>query len=285
MQKIIKSPLYLGAFLMMLGMFSLASANAVLKATAPSLDINQILFVRGLWGLGFLALILPFQGGLRALQTKKLGLQSFRGIIGYCSLFCIFLSFKLLPMADATAIQFGMVLIVSFASPFFFKEVITKEGYALIVLGFIGIAIIAQPTGNVQLWGATVAFGGALFEGLVLLTSKMLGPDEKPITSTLYHTLFNTLCAFVFVSFDTLTLDLTQNLMIGALASLGMIGQMLVVKAYHYAPASKISPLIYTTIIWAVLYGALIWGEHPTWHFYVGASVVILSGVRILRAS
>jgi drug/metabolite transporter (DMT)-like permease len=267
---------------MTLGMFLFGIGNAIIKGTGGTLSISQIIFLRGIFGLMFLGAYLPFGGGRSLLKSSNLKLQILRGTIGFFGLFFIFYSFQLLPLAEATAIAFSTALFVTALSMPILKERVGGHRWTAVVIGFLGILIIAQPTGVSTIYGASIALIASLFESLVMIYSRKLGKEDHSFTSVFYHTLLTFLIAATIAPFDWVTPTLEQLGFIALLALCGMLGQVAIVKAYSVAPAVVVAPMIYTLIIWAGLWGFLIWGEIPNQYLFVGAPIVVACGLYIV---
>lgn len=279
------NPFFCGPLMMIIGMLWLGIGNALLKGISTQVSITQILFFRGLFGV----LILFLVGWYRRkeyfpFKTQQFARQSLRGVTGYFALYAIFMSFKLLPLSDATVLSFASVLFITVFSLIFLGERFSWKVGVAILVGFGGIIIIAQPSCDVSIPGLSFALVGALLESIVLFLGKLLGQKDSPQTCVFYHTLCSFVIAGLFMMGQWYLPDWADIGWILGLAVSGLLGQTFIVRAYQLAPAMRVSPMIYTLIIWGVLFGMLFWGEILDLSFILGSSIVIITGVYIVHA-
>ena len=283
MTKNLSLPL-MGALFMCLAMMLFGSGNAIVKnATQNQIPICEIIAIRSLFGVVFLLFFMGCQRKFHLLKTHNFPLQLLRGVLGFVALFCLFASFDLLPLADATAFTFAIVLFVGLLSFPLLKEKVGMHRTIAILVGFVGVMVIAQPTGNVTLYGSFVALVSAALESLVMLYGKKLSREDAVVTCVFYHTLICFLIGAVASFFYWTPIDWPQVLFFAALAFFGIAGQSCIVKAYTLAPAPVVAPFLYTLMIWGVLFGYLFWGEMPSTNLYIGAPIIILSGLYIIH--
>lgn len=274
-----------GPLMMVIGMLWLGIGNALLKGISTEVSINQILFFRGLFGTLLLFLVGGYWGKKYfPFKTQQLGRQSLRGITGYFALYAIFMSFKLLPLSDATVLSFATVLFITILSLLFLGERFSWKVGAAILGGLGGIIIIAQPSCDVSIPGISFALVGALLESIVLFLGKLLGQKDSPQTCVFYHTLWSFVIAGLVMIGHWQLPPWTDLAWILGLAVSGLLGQVFIVRAYQLAPAVRVSPMLYTLIIWGVLFGTLFWGEILDLSFILGSSIVIITGVYIVHA-
>lgn len=274
-----------GPLMMVIGMLWLGIGNALLKGISTEVSINQILFFRGLFGTFLLFLVGGYQGKRYfPFKTQQLGRQSVRGVVGYFALYAIFMSFKLLPLSDATVLSFASVLFITILSLLFLGERFSWKVGAAILGGLGGIIIIAQPSGEVSVSGVSFALAGALLESIVLFLGKLLGQKDSPQTCVFYHTLWSFIIAGLVIMGNWHLPHWMDLAWILGLSISGLLGQLCIVRAYQLAPAVRVSPMLYTLIIWGVLFGMLFWGEILDLSFILGSSVVIITGVYIVHA-
>lgn len=275
---------YFGAFLIAIAMLSFAIGN-VIVTVLQTLPITQMLFMRAIFGVVFLSVYMVCTGKKNALRTTVPALQIFQGIISYTSLFFIFYSFILLPFAEATTLSFCCVLFIAVLSIPFLKQKVSKTNWVAIIIGFFGVIIVSQPTGaNLSSYGIFIAIVAALTESVVILLSRPLGEKDGPLTFSFYQMFVSLLISvpiYLYAQWPWPPIEILC--LLACLALLGIIGCLCIVKAYTIAQAATISPMVYTMIIWGGVFGYFIWDQVPAYSFYIGAGLIISSGIYILR--
>lgn len=205
-----------------------------------------------------------------------------RSVIGTISLVATFSAFSLLPMADATSFLFTSSLLVPMLGFFILKEHVGRYRWAAILIGFMGVLYMLQPTGDVNMTGATVALTAASMHAGLQILLRSLGKTESPETVTFYFVFIGT-----FVSLIPMPLVFSlpawhETPYIIGLGLTGVIAQFLLSNAYKHAQAAIVTVFNYSGIIWATLFGWAIWNEWPTSTILTGAVVVIASNVFIV---
>jgi drug/metabolite transporter (DMT)-like permease len=162
-------------------------------------------------------------------------------------------------------------------------EFVGIHRWSAVMLGFVGVLVMAHPTGEVMQLGALFGIGNSLFFALGSLSVRQLARTESSVTIVFYTQLFGTLFASLAAPFFWVTPNWID---LGAMVATGIAGgiaQFWMTQAYHCAPASVIAPFTYSSIVWAVLFGYLVWGDLPTNAVMIGSAIVIASGLYILH--
>jgi drug/metabolite transporter (DMT)-like permease len=268
---------------MFLGIFMFGLGNVLIKKINLEVPVIQTLFVRAfLSGVGLAAYFYLF-GKKELFKTHNRALQIVRGIIGFFSLYSLYLSFDLLPLTDATAISFATPLFITALSFLVLKEKVTTPLWVAVCIGFIGVSIMAEPTGHVTLLGAGVAIFSAFFESLVMLFSRLLSRKDAPLTSVFYHATVIAIIAGCLTPFFWVPVSFSTMLLLILFSLISCLGQIFVVYAYSTAPAVALAPIIYTLMIWGALFGWFVWGESLSHNLLIGMPIVILTGLYIVR--
>ena len=264
-------------------LFFFAVMNALIKHLSNIYPILHLIFFRNFFAIFPVLWMIKRQGGVQLLVTERPWAHILRAAVGLVAIALIFLSFKLLPLADAVALHFATPLIVTALSIPLLGEKVGIYRTAAVVMGLIGVLIIINPTGSLDFWGTVVALGAAVVMAFSTVLVRVLGKTEHSLTTVFYFTVFST-------GVSGLLLPLIESPAAtivdwGLMALLGIcagLGQILQTSAYRMAPAAFVSPFNYTSILYAALLGYLIWGEIPETHTWIGAGIVIASGLFIL---
>lgn len=260
-----------------------AAMNVFVKLAAESHSIIEIMFFRNMLGIvpvTMLILLHPKQ--LNLLKTSRIGGHLIRGTIGMASMTCFFWSFKLLPLADATAIQFAMPIILTALSVPFLGEKVGPWRWGAVIVGFIGVLIIAAPTGDTHVIGSIVAFMAACFTATTMIIVRKLGKTEHTHTIVFYFSLIGAIISGAFLPWFWTPPSLVSFVYLIMCGLTGGAGQVFLTKAYAEAPAAYVSPFSYMSILFAVFFGWIIWDTIPHLNVMIGAAIVISSGLFIL---
>ena len=194
-----------------------------------------------------------------------------------------FLSFILLPLAEATSIGFTVPIFATILAALVLGEPTGKWRWGAVAAGFVGVLVIVQPgIGDVQLLGASVALAAALLVASVTIVIRRLGATEKATTTVFWFAVSSLVpLGLLMVRYGGVHDSETWAIVAG-LALAGGIAQLTLTGALRLAPVALVMPMDYTSLLWATLLGLWIFGELPTPWVWVGAPIIIASGLVIV---
>lgn len=267
----------LGAF------FMFSVMNMFAKKLAENHEVVEIAFYRNLIALlPFLFVI--FVMGKREILIIRSNPRGIvlRSIIGTLSLIATFGAFSLMPLADAQAFLFTASLLIPAFGFFFLGERVGPYRWGAVLVGFIGVCIMLQPSGAVNVLGVAVALSAALMHATLQTILRYLGKTESPETVTFYFVFIGTFVSLIPmpIVFNMPTWE-EVPIIIG-LGLSGVVGQILISKAYKFAQASIVTVFNYSAIIWATTFGWLFWNDWPDQAIFIGGAIVIVSNVFIV---
>lgn len=272
----------LGAGFALCNVFMLALIAAAVKYLGESYSVFQISFARNVFSLFIVIPAVLYMGGRRALKTERPKLHLVRGVIGATAMLFLFSSYKLLPLADATAFGFTVPLFLAILSGPLLAEKVGRDRWIAVAVGFAGALVMARPSGEVTMLGIGVAVTGAFLVSLVMVLLRRMNNTEEPVAIIFYFTIFATLFTAIPAAMVWETPDAQGWGLLVLLGVMGGINQLLLTMAYRYAPAVLVGTFGYTKIIWASALGFMIWGHIPEFHVIMGAGIVIASGIFML---
>jgi len=256
--------------------------NVMAKWMAETYPVVEIVFFRNLFALLPITWLMVTQGGFKTLRYAKFGPHILRGVLGFGHLTLLFASFTLMPLADATAISFAAPLILTALSVPLLSEKVGPWRWSAVIAGFIGVLITASPTGDFGYAGALAGLGSATCFALAMIMVRRMSATESSASIAFTYTLIVTILSGI-ATIPFWVVPEWAHLGVFLVAGLiGGIGQYFMARSYSLAPASATAPFTYTTLIWALLFGFLIWSETPTIHLAIGCCIVITSGLVIL---
>jgi drug/metabolite transporter (DMT)-like permease len=279
----------LGVSLKLISVVLFAGMAACVKYLGrdQGIPVGEVVFVRCLVAVLALATLASLSTGLQILKTSNRRLHATRSLTGTVSMFCTFTALTLIPLADFTAISFTTPMFVTLLAMVLLGERIHVFRWSALGIGLLGVLIMIGPHLHFRdsaPLGFFIALGGALMaaQSMISIRSMSSAADSEPaITITFYFMATAMLCSLLTLPYGWIVPTPAQALVMLLAGCFGVGGQLLMTSSYRYAEASTIAPLDYSGIIMAVLLGYFLFDELPGWSTWVGAPLVITSGLII----
>lgn len=216
-------------------------------------------------------------------RTRKPWMQIMRSACLFCSTLFNFLALRELQLAQTTAIFFAVPLLVALIAGPLLGEWAGPRRLAAIAVGFCGVLVVVRPgMGGLPpaaLWSAA----GVFAYGYYSILTRQLSAFDSTQTTTVYSNLVGIVVLLPIVPFlEWPPMNAAQWTAAFALGALGGFGHWLMVLASRRAPASVLTPFIYTQIIWMTLLGYFVFNDVPDRFTLMGAAIVIASGLYLL---
>ena len=264
-------------------MCALATMAMMIKlASERGIHLMEILFWRQGITLPIAIGWAMMTGGIAQLATTRPRTHAVRGIYGMIGMVLNFGAFILLPLAEATTFGFTTPIFAVILSVILLKDRVGIYRAAAVGLGFVGVLVIAQPgDGHIPLMGASVALGGAFMVALISIHIADLNRTEKPLTIVFWFAAFSTPIAALFLPFVATSHDATEWALLVGIGLTGMAGQFLLTASLRFGSVASVIVMDYSTLIWATLYGWLVWHHLPPASTWFGAPLIIAAGLVI----
>ena len=270
-----------GAFFIVASELSFALSAAIVKLVSASLPNESIVFFRNLFGLLFLAPLL-IRANPKILHTDRLHLHLLRSGIGMVGMYCLFYSLAYLSLGDSMLIKSTIPLIIPFVSAFWLKESITGRIAIAGGLGFLGVFLILEPSGDTN-WASLVALCSSIMAACAFVTVRKLSATEPPLRIVTYFAIFGLLISSIPLINNWQTPTLRQLLLLIGIGLITTIGQLLLTRGYQNAPASSVGIFTYTSVPFGTFLGWLIWRDLLDKNSYIGAILIVIAGWIVLR--
>jgi drug/metabolite transporter (DMT)-like permease len=267
---------------MLLAVLCVTIMSVQAKLVGIEYHAAQITFVRAIVVLIFLFPLIYKLGGLNFLKTNKPILHFFRGLAGLTGNIMFFLAFQRLPVADVTVISQAVPIFASILAIIFLKETIGWRRWLAIIVGFLGVIIAINPTGQIAV-ASIYALGGTIMWSVTIIFLRLLGSTEHPVKTVFYFMLVSFIITFFFQPFLWKQPTLEVIFLFVGIGLAAFLTQLLMTYALQKAPASIVSPFNYTGIIWAIIFDYLIWNSHPVFTTILGGIIITISGIYIFR--
>ena len=188
-----------------------------------------------------------------------------------------------LPIADERVIAFTCSLFAPMIAYFILKEHVGFRRWTAILIGFGGVILIAGPTGNIHPMGLVFALIAALMDAGMITTLRYL-KSENALTITFYLGIFGSLVTGIFfMPFVAAPFtSLTEIGLIVLVSICGIFAQLSMTYASRHAPTAIVSPFMYTSLVWAIMFDIVIWSKTPTMIVLLGGAIIISSNLFIL---
>lgn len=278
-------PTVFGILCMVIGMVILTANDGIAKYLTQSYPVGQVLALRG---SVVVALVVAWGLASRRRATfftvVDWRLQMARAVLMSGSTFAFVTGLSLLPIADNIAISFaGPILTAAFAVPLL-GERIGWRRWTAIMVGFGGVVVMVRPTPDAFQYAALVPLCAALMGAFRDVVTRRLSRTDSTRSILLVSTATVTAAGFATavagdwqaVAAPHLALFLVSGICVG-------FAQALTIEAFRWGEASIVAPFKYTSLVWAVIIGAVIWGDVPGFAVAVGSAIVVASGLYILH--
>jgi len=251
-----------------------------LVAVAP---ILQIVAIRSVFVLVALSPAVVRAGGVRALATTRPWGHLARIGTSFFALLMFFESLRHLPLATCIAISFAAPLFMTAASVVLLRERVGIHRWSAVGIGFVGVLIIARPDGEgLYSWPALLVVASSLCFALSQICVRWLAATETDLRILVSQNLGLLVLSSVALPFVWQPIPWTTLAGIAAMAVFLILGQLFTVKAFRSAPVGVVAPFQYTELLWATLIGAALGDPWPEFHVWIGAAIVVASGLYML---
>lgn len=262
---------------------ALATMSAMVKlAGERGIHLAEIIFWRQFCTIPLALVWVLGTSGLATLKTKRPGTHLRRGIYGMIGMVLTFGGVMLLPLAEATTMNFTTPIWAVILSALMLREKVGIYRWSAVLLGFAGVLLIAQPGGgHIPLFGAAVALGGAFMVALISIQIADLNRTDKPLTIVFWFAAFSTPVAGLTLPFVMTSHSAGEWALLLGIGVMGAIGQLLLTAALRFGKVASVIVMDYSSLFWATLYGWMIWSVLPPASTWLGAPLIIAAGIVI----
>jgi drug/metabolite transporter (DMT)-like permease len=266
--------------MMILGLFCFSLMDVGVKALAPKVGVLPALWAR-YSGQMLLVLILVAPRLKTVVRTKYPRLQFLRSLLLMGATAFFFTGISLIPLSDAAALMSVNPVLITLGAALFLGESLGKRRIIGIGVAMIGAIVVLQPGSSVFSLNALLPLAAAVcYSGYALLTRRV-GPDEDVWTSLFYTGLVGTVILSLLVPFAWVTPDLTAIGLMGLMAVCGTVGQLLIIRSFSTGEAAMLAPFAYTSLIFAAVWGTVLFREWPDIWTITGALVIAAAGLYV----
>lgn len=265
---------------------SLAFSGMVLavKIATATLPAFEVVFFRSLFGSLLIGALMIRKKISFFGKPERRKLLLFRGLAGFAAVMLHFYTISQLPLGTAVMLNYTAIIFVAVLSILFLGE---KPGIfliSMILISFAGVYLLVDPrlillphTGGAVFLGIL----SAIFAAAAVLTIRLVGFRESPLTVIFSFTGMTTVGSLFFLPFGFVWPNLGEWLAISVIGMGSFYGQLWMTIAYRRAPASLVAPFSYLTPVLSLLYGLVFWKDTLGIRNLVGVFLIILGGTLI----
>jgi S-adenosylmethionine uptake transporter len=268
-----------GAVLSLLAFGLFATHDVAVKILGGSYATFQIIFFSVLFSFPLVVLMLMRDrdsGNLIPVHPWWTGLRTVAGIstgIG------AFYAFSVLPLAQTYSILFAMPLIITVLSVPILGEKVGAHRWGAVAVGLVGVLVVLRPGAAEFGLGHAAALGAACSGALASIITRKIGKDERSAVLMPYPMMANFVLMAAVMPFVYQPMPLEHLGLVAMMAVFAVVASLCLIAAYKAADAAVAAPMQYSQIVWAAVYGLLIFDETADLMTWIGAAIVIASGI------
>ena len=245
--------------------------------------LAEIIFWRQLVTLIVIVAFAAATVGLTTLKPVRFKQHAIRSAYGITGMAMVYGAVILLPLAEATTVNFTTPIFAVLLSMLLMKDRIGPYRWTAVALGFIGILIVAQPGNSpIDPLGLALGLGGAFMVALISIQIQDLNKTESSASIVFWFCLLTVPLLAVALPFVGKAHASDTWLLLLGVGLSGAVGQLLLTNSLRYGSAATVIVMDYTALLWATLYGWQVFGDLPVPNTWIGAPIIILAGTIIV---
>lgn len=253
-------------------------ASSLVWSFAGQFPTVQVIFIQNFTSL---LCIFPLLGvkKFEGLKTKVFSVHLIRDVAGVLSYYLYFVAIRYLNLVDATVLNYTAPFFVPLLWWVWMKERVTRNVWWSIIIGFVGVAIILNPTKQIFQLGFVLGLFAGILSAVSLCAVRVLNLNLEPARRTLfyYFTVGSTL-SFPFAWIYWVPPSFEQWIKMISIGLATICGQIFLTIGYRYGTASYLSPLGYASVVYAAISSYAIFDKPITWRTGIGALLIVLGG-------
>ena len=273
-----------GMLLMLASVALFSLMDAGLKLLSAHYPPFQVAALRGLSSLPLVLAWALWTVGPRALLRVRWSLHLLRGVLGIAMMASFVYALKRLPLSTAYSIFFVAPLLITALSVPILGEKVGPRRWSAIAVGLVGVLVVLRPTGEGMLtWAGLAVLVAAFGYAVSAITVRVLARTDPSQAITFWLLALMALGAGALALPGWVPLRAQDLWIVGGIGVAGAIGQYAITEAFRLAEASRVAPLEYSALVWGLLLDLTLWGVLPDGITWLGASIIIASGLYLLR--
>ena len=270
-----------GALFISLAMAAFTCNDAIVKTLTSELSIPQIMAIRGFMTLVLVGLVARRMGGLGSVRIMLHPLVMLRGAFEIGATLTFMSALASMEFANVASILQSLPLAVTLGAALFFGEPVGWRRWTAIAVGLVGVLLILKPGPDGFASASLFVLAAVFFTAARDLTTRRMSAEIPTLTVTFFTTCANTVVGALLIApmggwHPVSTMNLA---LLAVIAVVVFVGYQAVIKSMRTGEISFVAPFRYTSLVWALLVGILVFGEEPDAFMLLGAAIVIGSGL------
>ena len=257
--------------------------GAILKWVTTDYPAGQIIFTRSVFIWFPLAYLIARSGGFRTVRFSRPKFHIIRGCCVIASAFLYVIGLRYLPLADMTAITFSAPIFITVLAPYLLGESVGWRRWSAVIVGFMGIVIIARPTGEGLAVAAVFPLGMAFWAAIRDIITRRMTETESSNAILFSTTAIVMVAGLLTAPFGWKPPTIQDFALMAGAGLFAGFGHHFMIEAFRNAKAVMLAPFRYLAIVWAAALGYAIWGDLPDGWAFFGIGLVIMSGLYIFQ--
>jgi drug/metabolite transporter (DMT)-like permease len=265
---------------MMLAMLWFVGLDTLAKYLMQDYPLVQVVWARFFFHIVIVSALLGRRLP-RVARSRAPGYQVLRSVLMLATTSLFFTGLQFLPLATAATLMFLSPIFVTVLAIPLLGEQVGVRRWAGIMTGFVGALIVVRPGITEVEWSMLIVIGAALSHALYQILTRGVRADDGPMTSLVYTGLAGAVVMSVLMPYYWQPVPAPSWLLFFGLGIAGCVGHLCFIRSFQCAPASLVAPFSYTTLVWATLFGYVLFFELPDRWTLAGASLIMLAGLYI----
>jgi drug/metabolite transporter (DMT)-like permease len=244
---------------------------------------GEVLFFRGFFGLLLTYFLIPKDKLKSFYKTDRKLEHFFRCFAGIIALIAIVVALRELPLAVVVSLSYAAPLFITVLSIFLLGEKVGIFRWIAVLIGFVGVLVISEPGFNEVNYLYILPIIFCIGMAFVTITIRKLSTSEPVWLISIFFTLTITFVSLFTIPFGWVLPDFKDFILLALIGVTGGGANLLLTQSYKLSEVSLVAPLKYLSLIFAILFGYLIWDEIPSYKNLVGAALVITASLIILK--
>lgn len=272
-----------GILLMLVACGLLTANDAFVKAVVTSLPLGQVIAIRGLFALATVLLLAPRVGGYGRLMARNQRAVLLCSGLLVINIIVFPLGLPHMPLANAIILAYTSPIWVVALAPIFLSERVRWPQWGAVLIGFVGAFLVVKPGSSGFNWAVIFPLSVAFLVGVRDMVTRRIAGSESALSIVAYANVLTIVAGLLMLPFgwDTMTsYQVGQLFLAGVFFS---VSQLMMVEAFRMVEATVLSTFKYSAILFAALFGYLFWDEILDMAALMGAVLIVISGLVIVR--
>ena len=259
--------------------FAIFSGHDALIKSIEGIPVFQTAFFAVLFSFVPFTLFLAFDRTERTMRPRLPLLVGLRCLFTVVGLLCVFHAFGRLPLAEVYSMLFAAPILITLLAIPILGERIRLIRWFAILLGMAGVLVVLRPGSTTLSLDHLAAIGAAACVACNSVVTRKIGSREHSVTLIIYPMLTNVVITGVATAFVYVPMPGDVLMKLCAVGLLSVVGQTMMILAYRASEAQFVAPMQYSQMLWALIYGALIFNESVDQTVLMGSAVIVCSGL------